>query len=466
MKLEKVFNYFLENVVNLNKSRFDVAEAGIDTISSILENDDVFGELFVGAEPQGSFRQETIIKPVDAGKDFDVDLLFEVVPVDGWEPKDYLLNLSSQLKKIPRYEKLVDTRGKTRCVTIDYESDFHIDIVPTVQTDSGNVIFNRETNEVEPTDGDGYAQWFTSKNEVTGKKLLVKVVRLIKYIRDADKKFDAKSILLTTLLGNQVFYDDERAKFYPDLPTAFVVILSRLDAFLQANPTMPEIGNPVLPTEPSFNRKWDQEKYEKFRSSIHEYSLNAIDAIQEPSEEKSLQKWQKIFGEKFRIPNTQSTLAVRESFPLGFVIGDYSHRIKLSDIGISSSVSRHIPIRISASLYFGLSDTKEMNRRFQRTLVSGTEVPPMHWIKYEIKTPVEHGQEVYWQVVNTGAHAREKGQLRGGIEYGGLVKWERSLYTGVHWVECYLVDSVNRECVGKSDPFFVVFNNSSFSFRL
>lgn len=463
MKLDNAFKNFLENVVNLNKTRFDTAGSGIATLTNILENDEVFGEFFVDVKPQGSFRQETIIKPI-GGKDFDVDLLFEIEAIDGWEPKDYLLNLSSQLRKIPRYEKLVDTRGKTRCVTIDYESDFHVDIVPTIQTASGSVIFNKETNQQEPTDGDGYAQWFDEKNKITGNKLLVKVVRLMKYIRDADKRFDAKSILLTTLLGSQVFRDDEREVLYPDLPTAFVVILSRLDAFLQENPIMPEVGNPVLPTEPSFNRKWDQKRYEKFRNSIHEYFLNAIDAFEEPDEEESLKKWQKVFGKKFTLSDVEDSKKI--GFPNGFVLGDFSHKRQLMSADIVDYGKYTVPVKIQAGWYWGKKDEKVSNRRYKGVFSSGSELPIFHWLKYEVVGGVPYGHEIYWQVVNTGAHARSVVDgLRGEIRRGERDKWERSLYTGVHWVECFIVDPSSRRCVGRSGPFYVAFNNPNFPFR-
>jgi len=124
MKLEASFDNFLKNVVNLN-----------ETITSVLQNDNLFRDKFIDTKPQGSFRQETIIKPVDPDMDFDVDILFEMKIVEGWGPADYLNKLAAELKKLDRYKDKVDTRGKARCVTIDYESDFHIDIVPTIETD-------------------------------------------------------------------------------------------------------------------------------------------------------------------------------------------------------------------------------------------------------------------------------------------------------------------------------------------
>src|SRR5438874_710633 len=132
MKLETSFNKFLVDVVNLNQTRVDVANAGIETMTKFLKNNERFGNLFIDTKPQGSIRQQTIIKPTDPESDFDVDLLFELKPVEEWEPKDYLEKLAAEFKQTERYKDKVDTRGKTRCVTIDYESDFHIDIVPAV----------------------------------------------------------------------------------------------------------------------------------------------------------------------------------------------------------------------------------------------------------------------------------------------------------------------------------------------
>jgi hypothetical protein len=39
---------------------------------------------------------------------------------------------------------------------------------------------------------------------------------------------------------------------------------------------------------------------------------------------------------------------------------------------------------------------------------------------------------------------------------GPGVRWERTRFRGVHWVEAFLVNRRNRRCVGRSGPFFVV----------
>lgn len=427
MKLETSFNNFLKNTVNLNEARYQTAKSGVETITSVLQNDELFGDKFIEVKPQGSFRQETIIKPVDSDIDFDVDILFEMEPVDGWEPADYLNKLSSQLKKLDRYKDKVDTRGKTRCVTIDYESDFHIDIIPTIELGTGSVVMNKTTNQYEQTDGDGYAQWFSNKNAITGKKHLTKTVRLLKYIRDSKAEFDVKSVFLTTLVGNQVLVTDNSTEHYPDLPTSFVRILSRLDKYLQANPSIPLVTNPVLPAE-NFNRHLDQARYTKFRNSIHTYSQQALDAYNEKDEAKSLKKWQKIFGENF-LPEKKTSNEQSRSV---FGRRDLGEKF-LSDFGIPEKLTH--TVRIDARVVqddfrpFFLRIATQLLRKQRKLefMIDNCNVPTPYSIK--------------WKIKNTGNEAQNNGDLRGEIidDLGYQNRKENTKYEGSHYVECYII---------------------------
>jgi len=48
-----------------------------------------------------------------------------------------LTNLADGFRDSDRYKDITDTNGKTRCVTIDYEGDFHVDLVPIVRYRTG-----------------------------------------------------------------------------------------------------------------------------------------------------------------------------------------------------------------------------------------------------------------------------------------------------------------------------------------
>lgn len=433
MKLESSFSKFLENTVNLNQTRIDVAKSGIDTITTFLKSNELFGEIFIGTKPQGSFRQRTIIKPPKPDQDFDVDLLFELEPVKEWNPADYLSNLSDQFKAVDRYKEKVDTRGKNRCVTIDYESDFHIDIVPAVKMVNGHVIMNKKTNQFEPTDGDGYALWFEGKNKVTGKNHLISALRLIKYVRDSKASFEAKSILLTTLLGNQVYSSDIVTTQYPDLPTAFLTIIVRLNQYLQANPLMPTVNNPVLPQE-NFNRHWDQSKYAKFKDKINEYAAIAVDAYAEKDEAKSVEKWRKIFGEKF--PESKSNI----SSAVNVAKRDIGEQF-LSDFGIKENIRYNLKI-----------DAQVKQDGFRPFFLRGSFNPLKKKRKLEFfikETTIPGSFDIKWKVKNTGPEAKDATDLRGEItdDKGFKNKIERTKYTGSHYVECYAIQ--NGTCVAR-----------------
>lgn len=458
-KLIPQFNDFLKDIVNLNKTRVEVATKSIETMTSFLENDDVFGDKFIKTSPQGSFLQETIIKPVNEDDEFDVDLLFEMEVVENWTAADYLTNLAAQFNASDRYKDKVDTKGKNRCVTIDYESDFHIDIVPTVLGGNGYLIMNKQTDEFEDTDGEGYARWFADKNEVTTKKHLTKVVRLFKYIRDYHQGFEAKSILLTTLLGEQV-YDDDDSELYPDIPTTLVVIINRLNDFLQDNPDMPDVNNPVLKDE-NFNRHWDQEKYEEFRDQIKNYAVLVNDAYNEPDEQISLEKWQKVLGEDFVTVDAAAEKSIVSS-ATNFVLGSVAHIRPVTDI--SNGEKLQYRVKIDGYLYDSSAKKKYRGINSESKFASGLA------IKYIAKTNAPKPYEVRWQVVNTGDHAMQSKGLRGSFQEATslsgrptsnpLVNWEFSQYSGKHWIECFIIKG--GYCVARSNPFYVNIKNPNF----
>ena len=156
---------------------------------------------------------------------------------------------------------------------------------------------NRSTNKFEPTDGNGYRNWFNDKNRITGGNLK-RAVRLLKYLRDHKGNFTAKSILLTTLAGNAIESWDEGTENVRTDADTLCTILTRIDNYLQLNPRMPEIKNPVLPNE-TFNRHWDQTKYANFRTRIHAHAQTAREALDAESSEEALKIWQKLFGDDF-----------------------------------------------------------------------------------------------------------------------------------------------------------------------
>ncbi|MGI9256525.1 MAG: SMODS domain-containing nucleotidyltransferase [Salinispira sp.] len=288
MKNINDFKKFMTTKVNLNQSRIDILNAKIKTIKAIL-SEKLRG--YRKIEKQGSYALQTIIKPVQENDEFDADILVYMKKQHNWSASDYITAIFDIFSGDNNYRSII--RKKTRCITLDYKGDFHIDIVPAIEINSQIYICNSESNKLERTDGSGFRDWFLKKNETTSGQLK-RVVRLFKFLRDHKKNFSAKSILVATVLGNVV----DGSKEYPDIPSALKTLVCELDEFLQANKTMPIIANPAMPEE-DFNRHWDQNKYSNFRDKVHIYYQKILQAFEEEDKDSSIRMWRKIFGDSF-----------------------------------------------------------------------------------------------------------------------------------------------------------------------
>jgi len=290
MKQINAFKDFLAGEVNLNQTRIDTLEQKIESIKKILKDGvDGYREI----EKQGSFAMGTIIKPVNPQNEFDADILVYLKNDEAKKPAEILNDLFKFFKSNKNYENI--TKQKTRCITLDYKGDFHLDLVPCIEEKGEVFICNRETNDWEKTDGTGYREWLADKTRITNGELK-RVTRLLKFMRDHKNNITVKSILLTTLLGNCI--DEIPKSYFSDTPTALLKIMEALNGYLKAHPLMPIIKNPVLPEE-NFNRHWDQSKYENFRNNIEIYYEIIHDAYHEDDHNRCIKKWRKVFGEKF-----------------------------------------------------------------------------------------------------------------------------------------------------------------------
>ena len=291
-KNNQEFKDFLRDEVNLNQSRLDVLHNRVRAVNSYLK-DNLTG--YQKMERQGSFALGTLIKPVDDDDEYDADIQIVMNPIPNWQAKDYINEVYRTLKENQNYAGKL--RLKTRCVTVDYAGDFHLDVVPRVTFAGRHYVCNRIDNKFEETDGIGYRDWFNERNRITGGNLK-RVVRLLKYLRDHKNDYTAKSILLTTLAGNTIKLTDEGTEDVGTIADTLVTVLTRMDSYLQQHPYMPEIRNPVLPTE-NFNRHWDQNRYSNFRTRVNSHARTARKALEESSSEEAIKSWQELFGEDF-----------------------------------------------------------------------------------------------------------------------------------------------------------------------
>ena len=286
------FQEFLRDHVNLNPSRLDRLESGVRGVNGHLK-DHLPG--YQNMERQGSYALGTLIKPVGEYDEYDADIQIVMNHNPKWKPLDYINAIYDTLKENQTYADKIK-RG-TRCVTVEYVGDFHLDVVPRVTINGRYYVCNRKENEFEETDGNGYRDWFNKQNQIT-EGHLKRVVRLLKYLRDHKKNYTAKSILLTTLVGNTIKPSDEGTEAVATIADTLETVLTRMDDYLQKHSTMPEIRNPVLPSE-TFNRHWDQTMYSNFRTRVHSHAQTAKDAKATASSQNAIKIWRQLFGDDF-----------------------------------------------------------------------------------------------------------------------------------------------------------------------
>ncbi len=311
MKLTDYFNVLLKDTVNLGQVKLDSLDSRVETVYKALKADEQIGHLILGKTPQGSWAHKTIINPVGSNE-FDADFMLDMSENADWsdDPKKYIEEVYAALHRHSTYSNMPHSR-KCRCVRLVYANTMHLDILPHLNlADGREVIVNRDDNAWESTDPQGFTDWMKNKDALA-KGNLRKVIRLMKYLRDHKNSFTGtRSILLTTLLGEQV--TELRALlgpgYYSDVPTTLLHLVKDLDAWLEARPIKPSIPDPAG-SGVTFDHRWEQATYSYFRDRIHVHAAEIEEAYEEENKERSIELWQGIFGDRFKAPATSSNSA-------------------------------------------------------------------------------------------------------------------------------------------------------------
>jgi len=470
VKLIKHFDLFLKDTVNLNQTRIDTLETRVGVIRKFILDSAYVAEI-VGYSAQGSWAHQTIIKLTKDGQEFDADLVVFVKPVADWDAKKYILELRRIFAISGTYADKVGM--KSRCVTLDYAGDFHLDVVPVVVTEDDwgepeYLVCNRNENEFEITDGNGFLEWWNGKCSDAGGSVLRKVTRLLKYLRDTKQTFSAKSVLLTTLIGQQVGFLDKMGLVsdFTDVPSGLKAILSRLDDFLQEHEDMPEVENPALEGE-SFTRNWTDDQYSNFRTMINRYREWVDEAFEEEDRDESIRKWRRVFVAAFAKGETLKKAAAVADNSVG---QDVVPLVKRVGAAILERIPRRLPhvqklkYRRGKSIRIRVEAVEKARKGSPaiRSLTNGDIIQAGSGVEFLASTgsgqPISKDWFVLWQVVNTGQAAIDSACPRGEFNRSDshCRRFESVQYYGAHWVQAFLINERTQKCDGVSERFFVV----------
>lgn len=441
MKFAADFETFLADEVNLNQTRLDRLQESVGAIEDFLSGHETYKDGFQELFPAGSWAHRTIIRPVGVNAAFDADVLLPVSLRSGWQAKDYIEQLYAAFRTHGTYKSLA-TR-KTRCVRIDYAGEVHIDVVPMVEHQGQYFITNRcepeQTGKFERSDPAAFTAWVGERERWTHGHF-IEVVRLVKYLRDFKGTFVCTSIILKTLLGNQVRELDETGNSgtFADVPSTLVTLIERLAATLPT--AMPAVMDPAG-TGDNFSERykadWD---YDNFRRRICDYASRMRAAYDEIDPAKATALWQGVFGVAFRPGAERKSLqpAYRAVVPWGgeqrIDAWPFNHPVRLDSrysvrvIGRVTGLATNNGVRHRG---FGPYDLPTRGNRVKKGLS----------LRFAASTNVPKPYNLFWKVRNGGAEAARVNELRGEITPGGdsNEKTETTKYTGIHYVECYVV---------------------------
>jgi len=309
---------------NTRKARMESAYAALSQI--IHEDQGFFKDLQIDIYAQGSVPIGTTVKPF-RGDEFDLDIVIHIKsPYHLYTPAQIYDALLKKLENDGRYSHMVEK--KRRCVRLNYEGDFHMDILPgciIIITDEYNLkVPDRELREWTNTNPKGYIEWFLNiSNQANGpvlegyyknlmqlraeiqdlpednfykKKPLQRGVQLIKRYRDIYFEqipdFATSSIILTTLAAN--FYRGENG--------IFDTIENMLASILSETANKRNIGQRLIVLNPlnsqeDFSEKWasEPELYKHFIAFVTDLYTKWQDLKKDFR--LSASTYEKIFGE-------------------------------------------------------------------------------------------------------------------------------------------------------------------------
>jgi hypothetical protein len=279
---------------------------------------------------------------------------------------------------------------------------------------------------------------------------ILKRQRDLRYGGNDDKP---TSVLVTTLAA--LAYDGDAS-----LDSALTGIVARMSGFIEVRDGVHWVPNPVSPAE-NFADKWSETPVRK--DIVFEWLASLDDFCGRLRESNGLDELRKSLNENVGVRDATEVLSRFEQMTEGRRFIALSKSTALAPRNVALVPSALHAKRPSWPVNLGghsVSLSCEASRRGFRSQKpkSGARFAKNLRLRFRASTSVPKPYEVHWQVVNTGSEARAHDCLRGEFypdeaQRGGLTREESTLYSGTHWVECFIVK--NRVVVARSGPFIV-----------
>lgn len=462
-KLNSLFDRFLSNI-EPDKDAVDYAQEAHKPVRDFLENDEKFGEYVENTFLYGSYRRHTAVGDI---KDVDIVVLTNFDPEsDEHTPQKVLRKLKAALAR--HYEDPENPEYQRRSIRINDplperpDVSMTLDIIPAVAPngdDSPLLVPDREVKAWVQSHPKGHIKATSDLNrqEYSGGKF-VPLVKMMKWwwkyqcqVRQPDVERPKPKGFWIECLTAEMF--DHTQSAWAD---HFVAVLANIvEAYGDASEP-PELNDPGMSGQ-TIKTNMTAKEFGVFMSAAKECLDRAVVACDQKDDTESSAIWREIFGDEFPLydePETDEVHTNDAKPTLG--IGPQIEKLRWP---------KRLTRKVHIDAYTYLGDT-----RVGGINSDGRTLPAERNIQFVAKTNVRGTYEVYWQVVNTGKHAKDCDGLRGGISHARrrdgesssnpLINWERTEYTGKHWIQCFIVQ--DGFCVAESKKFYVNIRNKEY----
>ncbi len=370
---------------------------------------------------QGSYKNHTLIRPIQKGDEFDIDVGVYVL----CNAEDEGLS-ALDVKKINRsiLEWYVSNRpeakvgdSKTSCERLIYPSSFHIDIpiyYYDAQTDTCKLAV--QSDEWIDSDPKALQDWFNKKVSSLTRKSLAQLRRIIKYlkvwtaIKGKEDEIRIPSIAITVLVADLYVEAD-------DDDDAFIQTAVNVMNYIIANYTL---GHPCGGGD-LFGFKENEYQQIKNRSDALKSSCEFINRSEDSLQQYVL--WSATFEHMFP-PFIERIDEVSKNTNLPAITVPPKIKVRHLDKNkklLSSGVKDEIRVFRDEELYFSI----ENNTDYGETA------------------------EVHWIVRNQDAEAKRVNDLgHTSVLSIGDERYEGCSYSGTHYMECLVLDKKNIEGIG------------------
>ncbi|MDT0651237.1 nucleotidyltransferase [Autumnicola edwardsiae] len=500
---------FLEQIAKI----LDITEAQYNQVvqrytavsNHLAQEDSELSRFQPDIKPQGSFLYGTMIRPIFETDELDVDLVCRLKgKMDSWAQLHLKQAVGDRIKENADYDRMLDDEGD-RCWTLVYSGAFHLDILPAIVGQEHYTLFEKsyaglagtqvEALAIRMTDRNrinykwdpntqhwpksnpfGYAKWLKDRASLAflkgvilsenveplpgytqDKEPLIRIVQILKRHRDImfgeDDCEKPISIIITTLAAKA--YNKET-----DILQGLLNVLEGMENHIEDRYSIEHqkqikwIANPVNPVEENFADRWPSEpkKQIKFYDWL-EKAKEDFGQIQHMNLSEAYEYLKEILG-------TRTVNEALKELGLDTIIKESKKPVNYSST-LLAVPHRQRPIwpeynRFQCRVY---AHYKIPIKNKRVSITGSTIVPKSCFIYFTAATNVPKPSEVYWQVVNNGEEAKNNKCLRGNIFHagtmgaGGLKYKDKSAFTGLHWIECFIVK--NGVCVARSSEFFV-----------